>query len=89
MERPQHDHLYWAQRISKHNMHEDRKQHLIDAGFIDEQRIELILHLSVSFLPQRMHKLSNKIISATWHDLPDNTKKTMFAVGIKGYRNKS
>ncbi len=33
-----------------------------------------------------MHKLSNKEIAAAWHDLPDNTKKTMFAVGIKGYK---
>jgi hypothetical protein len=46
------------------------------------------LHLAVSFLPQRMHKLSNKEIAAAWHDLPDNTKKTMFAVGIKGYKKK-
>ena len=87
--RPQHDHLYWAERVSAYNMHEERKQHLIDAGFTNEQRIEFILHLSVNFLPQRMHKLSNKVISATWHDLPDDTKKTMFAIGIKGYRKKS
>lgn len=46
----------------------------------------LHLALSCKFLPQRMHKLSNKEIAAAWHDLPDNTKKTMFAVGIKGYK---
>ena len=89
MSRPQDDHLYWANRASKHNLHAEREKFLRDSGFTNESRIDLILHLAVAFLPQRMHKLSNKIISEVWHDLPDDTKKTMFAIGIKGYRKKS
>tara|TARA_R100001591_G_scaffold35453_1_gene47046 strand:- start:49 stop:318 length:270 start_codon:yes stop_codon:yes gene_type:complete len=89
MERPEHDHLYWADQASKYDTHAERKNFLQQSGFKNETRIDFILHLAVSFLPKRMHKLSNKEIAAAWHDLPDKTKKTMFAVGIKGYRNKS
>jgi len=46
------------------------------------------LHLAVSYLPARMFNLPNKLIAAAWHDLPNDTAKTMFAVGIKSYKRK-
>lgn len=88
MDKPEHDHLYWATQASAYNTHAERKSFLQDSGFTNSTRIDCILHLAVSYLPKRMHKLSNKIIADTWHDLPDNTKKTMFAIGIKGYKRK-
>tara|TARA_R100001510_G_scaffold45324_1_gene41990 strand:- start:597 stop:863 length:267 start_codon:yes stop_codon:yes gene_type:complete len=88
MKKPQDDHLYWAAEASKYDTHAQRREFLESCGFTNKQRIDLILHLSVSFLPKRMHNLPNKVIADAWHDLPDNTKKTMFAVGIKGYRKK-
>ena len=86
MNRPEDDHLYWAEQASAYNTQAERKSYLEKAGFTNSTRIDCILHLAVSYLPKRMHKLPNKIIADTWHDLPDDTKKTMFAVGIKGYR---
>ena len=89
MYRPEDDHLYLAEKASAYNTHAQRKKFLEDSGFTNMQRIDCILHLSVSYLPKRMHKLPNKIIGDTSHDLPDNTKKTMFAIGIKGYKRKA
>jgi|TARA_E500000318_G_scaffold27141_1_gene27144 hypothetical protein len=88
MIRPEDDHMYWADQASKYNTQAERKNYLVVSGFTDQQRIDCILHLAVSYLPRRMHHLPNKLISKAWHDLPCKTTKTMFAIGIKSHRKK-
>ena len=59
-----------------------------ESGITSDQRIDTILHLAVSFLPSRMYKLPNKLIAAAWKDLPNDTTRTMFAIGIKSMKRK-
>ena len=88
MTRPEDDHMYWSSKASNFNTHAERVQFLKDNGIVDPQRIETILHLAVSFLPNRMHKLPRKLIIAAWRDLPNDTTRTMFSIGIKSYKRK-
>tara|TARA_R100000935_G_C2819472_1_gene158995 strand:+ start:842 stop:1111 length:270 start_codon:yes stop_codon:yes gene_type:complete len=86
--RPEDDHMYWSSEASNLNTHKERVQFLKDNGISDPQRIDTILHLTVSFLPGRMHKLPRKLIIAAWRDLPNDTARTMFAIGIKNLQRK-
>jgi len=88
MDRPEDDHLYWAEKSSQYNTQAEREAYLKDCGFTNQQRIDCILHLAVSYLPKRMYQLPNKLIAAAWKDLPNDTTRTMFAVGIKSLKRK-
>jgi hypothetical protein len=88
MDRPEHDHTYWAAQSAEYYTHAERVEYLKQQGFTSEQRIDCILHLAVSYLPKRMYQLPNKLIAAAWKDLPDDTTRTIFAVGIKALKRK-
>ena len=88
MKAPEHDHMYWAEQAAQYNTQAEREAYLKSEGFTNQQRIDCILHLAVSYLPGRMFNLPNKLIAAAWHDLPNDTAKTMFAVGIKSFKRK-
>jgi len=86
MTKPEDDHMYWSSKASNFNTHAERVQFLKDNGISNPQRIDTILHLAVSFLPSRMHRLPRKLIIAAWHDLPNDTVRTMFSIGIKNLK---
>ena len=88
MTRPEDDHMYWSSEASNFNTHAERVQFLKNNGITNLQRIDTILHLAVSFLPSRMYKLPRKLIIAAWRDLPNDTARTMFAIGIKSIKRK-
>jgi len=85
--RPIHDHLYWAGKASEFNTQKEREDFLREYGF-EEKRIETITHLAVAWLPQRMYMLSNRLLNLAYHDLPNDTARTMFRVGIHSYKKK-
>tara|TARA_R100001244_G_C5134998_1_gene126641 strand:+ start:207 stop:530 length:324 start_codon:yes stop_codon:yes gene_type:complete len=87
--RPEHDHMYWSSKASNYNTHAERVAFLKKNGITSDQRIDTILHLAVSFLPSRMYRLPNKLITTAWKDLPSDTARTMFAIGIKNLKKKN
>ena len=82
---PEHDHTYWAKEVAQYNTHKERMQFLLDKGF-EERRAETIVHLATYWLPERMWNLSNRLLNAAYRDLPNDTCRTMFAIGIKQKR---
>ena len=69
------------------NVHGVREDFLREYGF-EEKRIETITHLAVAWLPQRMYMLSNRLLNLAYHDLPNDTARTMFRVGIHAYKKR-
>lgn len=79
--------MYWAAEVSKFNTQKEREDFLKGYGF-EDKRIEVITHLCVYWLPKRMYQLSNRLLNAAYKDLPNNTTRTMFKIGIHNLRNK-
>jgi|TARA_R100000005_G_C5000855_1_gene207829 hypothetical protein len=86
--KPQHDHTYWAMQVAQKNTHAERVQFLKDNGFTNEKRIDVICHLSTYWLPPRMYNLPNRLLNAAYKDLPCDTTKTIFKVGVSALRKK-
>jgi len=85
--RPVHDHLYWANEVSAFNTHKERQDYLKQFEF-SQGHIDAITHLCVFWLPKRMHGLPNRLLNAAYKDLPNDTARTTFRIGIENMRKK-